>query len=180
MKIAKRFVFVVLLLMMVLSLPSTAMAQTDEYGYNAQARMFLGTLDNWEAFLNGTPPTPFNWDDKGVIFIKRRWDILFDPMIQGNPPSSPGAWEQSESWEYLTGDQLGWTWHLNLAVVYSPETPIPGAIKLTPKDMGFTGFYCVLQEEWLIGPQGERTDIQDFSLESDVINKVLKFKGRKQ
>lgn len=179
MKTCKRFGFIVLLLMMVLSFPRITAANTNEYGYNAQARTFKGTLDNWEDFLSGTPPTPFDWHDKGVIFIARKWDKLFDPMIQGNPPSGAGAWEQSESWEYLTDKNLGWTSHSIIKVVYSPDAPIPGAIELTPDEIGFTGFYCVSLKEWLVGPQGERTDIQNSSLKSYQIKKVLKYKGCK-
>jgi len=174
----RKFLFIFLLLVMVLSFPSIASAQTNEYGYNAQARTFKGTLDNWEAFMKGLPPTPFDWKETDTVIIERKWDELFDPMIQGNLPSGAGAWEKSEAWEYLSGDQLGWTWHQSLVVVYSPNTPIPGAIVLTPDEMGFTGFYCVVQKEWLVGPKGERTEIQDFSLKRDITKRILRIKGK--
>lgn len=173
----RRFCFIILLLVMLLSFPSVASARTNEYGYNAQARTFKGTLDNWEAFINGLPPTPFSWKETDIIFIERKWDKLFDPMLQGNLPSDIGAWEKADLWEYLSGDQLGWTWHQNLAVVYSPNKPIPGAIVLTPDEMGFTGFYCVVQKEWLVGPKGEKTEIQDFSLKRKIMKRALHYKA---
>lgn len=175
----KYFSFIVLFLVMAFSFPSVASAQTNEYGYNAQARTFKGTLNNWEAFINGLPPTPFNWKEKDVIFIDRKWDKLFDPMIQGNPPSGTGAWEKAELWEYLSGDQLGWTWHLSLAAVYSPDTPIPGAIVLTSEEMGVTGFYGVEQKEWLVGPKGEKTVLQDSLLNPNIIKRALNVQGWK-
>ncbi|WP_407313008.1 hypothetical protein [Desulfosporosinus sp. SB140] len=178
----KRIVlFLGLLLIAMVSFPSVASARTDEYGYNAEARTFKGTLDNWEIFIRGTgaDPIPFTWQDKGIVFIERKWDKRFDPMIQGNPPSSPGAWEKAELWEYLTDDQLGWTWHQTMEVVYSPNTPIPNAIALTPESMGFPGFYCVQQREWLTGPNGETIESQDFSLKNQLIKKALKGHGWK-
>ncbi|OLN32743.1 hypothetical protein DSOL_1189 [Desulfosporosinus metallidurans] len=45
-----------------------------------------------------------------------------------------------------------------LEIVYSPNIPIPGAILIPMEDMGgFTGFYLVEQDEWLTGPNGEKT-----------------------
>ena len=177
MKANRNFLFIVLLLVMLFSFPSIASARTNEYGYNAQARTFKGTLNNWEAFINGLPWTPFSWKETDIVFIKRKWDKLFDPMMQGNLPSGPGAWEKADLWEYLSGEQLGWTWHQTLAVVYSPKKPIPGAIVLTPDEMGFVGFYCVIQKEWLVGPNGEKTEIQDFSLKRKLIKRALNHKA---
>lgn len=177
MKVNRKFLFIVLLLVMVFSFPSVASAHTDEYGYNAQARTFKGTLDNWEALMQGIPPTPFHWKDTDTTFIERKWDKLFDPMLHGDLPLGAGAWQKAKLWEHLSGDQLGWTWHLNLTVVYSPNTPIPGAIELTPEEMGITGFYCVVQKEWLVGPNGEKTEIQDFSLKRNIIKRALHGKG---
>jgi hypothetical protein len=176
MKAKSKFLFIVLILsMLVVAFPGAAFAQTDQYGYDAQARTFKGTLDNWEAFLDGLPPTPFSWKQTDTVFIERNWDKLFDPMVQGNPPSAPGAWEKANLWEYLSGDQLGWTWHQELGVVYSPNTPIPGATALTPEEILFTGFYLVKDDEWLEGPNGEKTIVQDFLIDKGVIKKALKF-----
>lgn len=179
MKAQRKYLFIVILFIMVFSFPSIASAKTDEYGYNAHARSFKGTLANWEAFLQGKPPTPFDWNATDVIFIERKWDKLFDPMIQGNPPSAAGAWQKADLWEYLSGDQLGWTWHQALVVVYSPNIPIPDAIELTPEEMGFTGFYLVVQKEWLVGPHGERTEIQDSTIKRNIIKRALFSKGWK-
>jgi hypothetical protein len=94
-------------------------------------------------------------------------------------PSGDGAWQKAELWEYLSGNQLGWTWHLNLEVVYSSNTPILDAIVLPPETMGgFTGFYLVEQKEWLVGPDGEKTVIQDFSVNRSTVKRALHF-GKK-
>jgi len=168
--------FLVLLLVMVFSFPGAALAQSDEYGYNAQARTYKGTLDNWDALLAGLPPTPFDPKGTDIVFVKRKWDKLFDPMIHLNLPSGAGAWQKAELWEYLSGNQLGWTWHLDLEVVYSPNTPIPNAIVLSPETVGgFTGFYLVEQKEWLTGPNGEKTVIQDLSVKRRVVKRALHF-----
>ncbi|MDA8220132.1 MAG: hypothetical protein M0Z35_00130 [Desulfitobacterium hafniense] len=179
MKTRKKSLFMVLLLIIMFSFPSAASAQTDEYGYNAQARTFKGTLANWEAFMQGLPPTAFDCKATDVIFIERKWDKLFDPMIQGNLPSGAGAWQKVDLWEYLSSDKLGWTWHQALEVVYSPNIPIPNAIELTAVEMGATGFYCVVQKEWLIDPNGKRIEIQDFMLKRNIIKRALHGQGWK-
>lgn len=175
MKNKKKLTVLILLVVMFLSIPLTAFAAFDEYGYNPQARMFKGTMENWEAFFYGLPAAP--WDPKAmdVIFVERKWDKDFDPIITGNLPLAPGAWQRVKLWQYLSGDQLGWTWNLDLKVVYSPENPIPGALILTEKEMGITGFYCVTQEEWLTGPQGQKVIIQDLSINPGIVQKALKF-----
>lgn len=168
--------FMVLLLVMVVSFPGVAFAQTDGYGYNAQARTYKGTLDNWEALLSGLPPTPFDPKGTDIVFVKRKWNKLFDPMIHLSLPLGAGAWQKAELWEYLSGDQLGWTWHLNLEVVYSPNFSIPNAIVLPPETVGgFTGFYLVEQKEWLEGPAGEKTVIQNFSVKRIIVKRALHF-----
>lgn len=177
MKVKKKSILFVLIIVLFLSIPSIALAGFDDYGYNAKAKMFKGTMDNWEAFMRGLPPTP--WDTKvtDVVYVERKWDKLFDPLLQGQLPLGPGAWQKAKLWQHLSGDQLGWTWHLDLEVVYSPNNPIPGAIILTEQEMGISGFYCVRQEECLKGPNGEKTIIQDLSLKRNIINRALKFVG---
>ncbi|HBP66400.1 MAG TPA: hypothetical protein DD730_19600 [Desulfosporosinus sp.] len=174
MKAKGKCLFMVLLLVMVVSFPGVAFAQSDEYGYNAQARMYKGTLENWDAFLSGLPPAPFDPNGTNIIFVKRKWDKLFDPMVHLSLPSGSGAWQKAELWEYLSGDQLGWTWHLDLEVIYSPNTPILEAIVLEPETVGgFKGYYLVEQKEWLVGPDGEKTVIQDFSVSRSTIKRTL-------
>lgn len=171
-----KFLFLVLLVVMVVvAFPSAAFAKTDQYGYDAKARMFKGTLTNWEAFLEGSPPTPFDWKQTDTVFIERKWNKSFDPMIQGQPPSAPGAWQKAELWEYLSGNQLGWTWHQELGIVYSPNTPIPGAIPLSPEEIMFSGFYLVKNIEWLEGPNCEKNIVQDFLVNKKAIKKIHKF-----
>jgi len=188
MKAKGKWFFMLLLLIMVVSFPSIASAQSNEYGYNAQARTYNGTLDNWDAFLAGSPFTPFDPKGTGITFVKRKWDKLFDPMVNLSLPSGAGAWQKAELWEYLPGDQweglpgdqLGWTWHLDLDVVYSPNTSIPGAIVLPPEAVGgFTGFYLVEQNEWLVGPDGEKTVVQNFSINSSIVKRALHFGDKK-
>lgn len=168
----------ILLVLVLASIPGTAFASFDEYGYNAEGRMFKGTLDNWESFLDGAPAT--SWDPKAanIVFLERKWDKNFDPMVSGEPPVAPGAWQKAELWEYLSGDQLGWTWNLELEIVYSPYNPIPEAFEIPVKDIGFAGFYLVYSQEWLSGPKEEKVIIQEFSVKRNIISQALKLKNR--
>ncbi|MDP4159103.1 MAG: hypothetical protein Q8911_04960 [Bacillota bacterium] len=176
MKAKGKFLLIVLLLIIVISFPGVALAQFDNYGLDAEGRLYKGTLDNWDALIKGLPPFTYNPKGTDIIFVVRKWDNLFDPMLQGNRPAGTGAWQKVEQWEYLSGNQLGWTWHLDLEVVYSPENPIHGAIVLPPEVIGgFTGFYGVNYNEWLEGPRGEKTVINDFSINRSVIQKALHF-----
>lgn len=175
MKAKRKFLFIVLLLIMVLSFPGVALAQFDEYGYNAEGRLYKGTLDNWDALLRGLPASPYDPAETGITYVDRKWDTLFDPMLHGSLPSGTGAWQKAELWQYLSGDQLGWTWHFDLEVVYSPNTPIPGAIELPPESIGGSGFYLILSNEWLEGQHGEKTLIQDLSINSGILQKALHF-----
>lgn len=178
MKVKGKCLFLVLILIILVSFPGVAIAQSDEYGYNAQARMFKGTLKNWEAFLSGSSPTPYDPNGTDIIFVQRKWNKLFDPMIHLEPPTGAGAWQKAQLWENYTGEKLGWTWHLNIELVYSPEVPIPGAIELPLEAVGFPGFYLVEQKEWLEGPNGEMTVIDDFSVNRGEVKRALHF-GRK-
>jgi len=49
--------------------------------------------------------------------------------------------------------------------------------------MGLAGFYCVVQKEWLIDPNGEKTetetDIEDFMLKRNIIKRALHGQGWK-
>lgn len=175
MNFKRKYLCIALLISMIITFPAIALAKTDQYGYDAQKRMFIGTLDNWEAFLEDSPPTSFDWNQTDTVFIERQWDKRFDPMIEGKPPSAPGAWQKVRLWEYLSGDQLGWTWHEEMTIVYSPNKAIPGAIALTPEEILFTGFYVVNDKEWLAGPNGEITIEQNLSVKREVFKKVLKF-----
>ncbi|KJR48801.1 hypothetical protein UF75_0852 [Desulfosporosinus sp. I2] len=175
MKAKGKFLFMVLLLVMLVSFPGVALAQFDDYGYNAEGRLFKGTLDNWEALMMGLPSSPHELNELDTVYVNRQWDKLFDPMIEGSPPSGPGAWQKAELWEYFSGNQLGWTWHLNLEVVYSPNNPIPGAIVLEPEATGFIGFYCVDYYEWMEGPDGEKNVIANLSINRSIIQRALHF-----
>lgn len=170
----KKVLFIGLILLTMVIFPGTAFAKADQYGYDAQNRSFKGTLDNWEAFLRGLPPTPFSWQQKDTDFIERKWDKLFDPMIHGQPPQKPGAWQKAKAWRYLSGDQLGWTWHLELEIVYSPNTPISGARVVPEEEVGITGFYFVQYNEWLTDPHGKKTVIQNLQVDRKEIIKALK------
>jgi hypothetical protein len=173
-KVKRRLLYpVLLLLIMILSIPGIAYAEFDEYGYNAQARMFIGTLENWEALLQGLPPEPFNPKETDIVFVERKWNKLFDPMIHFNPPLGAGAWQKARLWKYLSGDQLGWTWHQDIEVVYSPDHPIPGAFEIPQEAMGLAGFYCTVQKEYLQGPNRQKIVIQDFCVKKSVVIKAI-------
>lgn len=58
-------------------------------------------------------------------------------------------------------------------MVYSPNQPIPGAMKLTEHEMGIPGFYCAHFKEWVTGPKGQKVTLEDLSVDSDIIEKAL-------
>lgn len=173
MKGKKRLIPLALLVLIFSFIPLGAFAAFDDYGYNPQGRVFKGTLDNWEAFIHNQPAA--SWDPKAtdVIFLERKWDKRFEPMLTGNMPF-PGAWQRAKLWQYLSGEQTGWTWRQELEVVYSPNQPITGAMELTENEMGIPGFYCVTLKEWLTGPKGQKVIIEDLSVNSGIIQKALK------
>lgn len=170
----KKILVIILSLVMILSIPSMALAAFDDYGFNANARMFKGTMDNWEAYIRGLPSTPWESNQLDVIYVERKWDKLFDPVMYHQLPLGPGAWQKVNVWQQLSGEQQGWTWHLDLEVVYSPNAPIPGAIALSVEEMGLLGFYCVKQVEWLKGPNGQKNYIQNLEIKNNIIKKALK------
>lgn len=177
---AKGILLFMLIFVLIMSFPGVAAAQFDEYGFNAEGRVYKGTLDNWELFLRGLPPSPYNLKETDTLFVERKWDKRFDPVIYGNLPLGDGAWQRVELWENLSGEQLGWTWHMDLDIVYSPNMPISGAIELTPEEIRFWGFYLVKQTEWLEGPHGEKTTLQDFSVNPSIVNKALHLGSKEQ
>ena len=178
MKLKKWHILIALLLFTVFSFPNVAVAQPDQYGYNAMARTFSGTLDNWESIFAGSPPTPFDWNQKDTTFIVRKWDKKFDPVLKGETPLAAGAWEWSLDWEHMSGDLPGWTRHRFLEMVYSPNVAIPGAKVIPVESVGVPGFYLVRQIEWSTGPNGEHQVNMNFSVRNDVIKTALNLSGK--
>ncbi|RNC63169.1 MAG: hypothetical protein AWM53_01555 [Candidatus Dichloromethanomonas elyunquensis] len=177
MSVTKKSVFLLLLLLLVFCIPNVAFAGYDDYGLNKEGRIFIGTMDNWEAYLRSLPPVAVDPNCTDTMFVERKWDKLFDPMMVNHClPLGPGAWQKVKIWQSLTGEQQGWTYHLELEVIYSPNTPIKGAIEIPTEAMGgFSDFYCVEQIEWLTGPHGEKTVSQDLTLKQKAIQQALKF-----
>ncbi len=175
----KKFIISVLFLVMLFCVPNVALAQDgdngfDEYGLNAKAKIFIGTLENWDNYYYGLPAIPYNFKSLDTLYIERKWDKLFAPMIYYNPPLGTGAWQQIKGWEYLSGDQLGWTYNLQMFIIYSPNVPIEGAIAVPIEEIGYSGFYFTEQQEWLDGPHGEKIVFQDFVFKPN-IHKFLNF-----
>lgn len=173
MKSKKRLIPFVLFVLTFSFIPLGAFAAFDDYGYNPQGRSFKGTLDNWEAFIHNQPAAAWDPEATDVMFLERKWDKRFAPMLTGEIPLQ-GAWQRAKLWQYLSGEQAGWTWRQELEVVYSPNQPIPGAMELTENEMGIPGFYCVKFKEWVTGPKGQKVTIEDLSVDSGIIQKALK------
>lgn len=93
-------------------------------------------------------------------------------MMSGQLPAS-GAWQKAKLWEYLSGDQLGCTWHLEFKMVYSPDKPIPGADEV--EDMGVPGFYFVDYDEWISGPKGKKLKADEQEVRSTTVKPSINF-----
>jgi len=134
-------------------------------------------MENWEAFMTAMPAVPWEPNQSNVQYVERKWNNLFDPTIYYNEPLGPGAWQKVHAWENLSGEQAGWTWNLDLYIVYSPYQVIPDAMYLPAEAMGgIDGFYCTTYEEWLKGPNDEKVIIEDLyiSLKNKIINLALR------
>lgn len=147
----------VLALIFFLILPCSAYAASfDEYGTNENACIFVGTLENWDGYLFGQPPQPYDPNQTNTIFLIRKWSKSFDDAIFQGEPWVDGAWCKSYLYQHLSGNQEGWTWHNLMRLEYS-STPIEGAI---PVD-GIPNLYLVTYIEWLTDPDGNETVLID-------------------
>lgn len=151
----------ILVFLMLFTIPSTAFAKPDDYGYNENARIFVGTFENWENFIYGLPASPADTDAKDVLFLVRKWDKGFDDYVFKGLPPVDGAWQQAHFYRYLPGDQLGWTWNWNMKIVYSSR-PIEDAVALSAMEMGIEGFYLIQDKTWLTDPDGNETIVSEF------------------
>ncbi len=168
MKFKFLWVFLVLVL---LCAPATAFAASgfDDYGYNEKARLFIGTFDNWEAFIYGQPALPaVNPSATDVLFVERYWNQSFDnTMFHGKDPVD-GAYCASNFHMNLSGDQLGWVWHEFFIFTYASR-PIDGALAIP--DM--PGFYMITDRVWLTDQNGNETEISNMQATF-----LEKYKGR--
>ncbi len=173
----KKRLALVLIVLTFLVIPTVTYAKFDEYGYDAKKCLFIGTFDNWEAFMYGLPPFPAaDPAAADVLFVTRNWSKDFDKgMFQGKPMKD-GAWCSSSFYENLSGDQLGWTWHNLFIFVYSSASVEDGI----PIE-GMPDFYFIKDKTWLTDPSGQEIIISDsqapfldkaFDKQKDKLNKI--------
>ncbi len=93
------------------SVPRLGAPGFDAYGFNDRLNLFVGTFENWEAFIYGEPPLP-QADPRAldVMFVVRKWDKAWDEAMMHNGTPKNGMWCTSYFWTNLSGDQLGWKW----------------------------------------------------------------------
>ncbi|KJS84219.1 MAG: hypothetical protein JM58_11410 [Peptococcaceae bacterium BICA1-8] len=149
---------IISLLMVIVLLPSAAFASFNEYGYNAEANIFNGTLENWDNFLFDNPVTPYDQNAKDVQFLVRKWSIDFDNAMFNGQTWVEGAWQQAHMYTYLSGEQLGWTHNTMFKMVYSSK-PITGALEIPITDQ--VSLWLIQYKEWLINPLGNEIQISD-------------------
>ncbi|MFZ5944176.1 MAG: hypothetical protein ACOYVD_08710 [Bacillota bacterium] len=152
----KKLVFCLcaLLVLIFLLIPGTVFAAFDEYGYNETACIFNGSFENWENFVYGLPSAPVDWETKNVQFLVRKWSKDFDQAMFHGMPWKDGAWQMAHFYQYLSGEQEGWTWNWDFKIVFS-AVPVAGAI-----DTG-GNFWLIQSKTWLLGPQGEEIEVPD-------------------
>ncbi|KJS20360.1 MAG: hypothetical protein VR72_15025 [Clostridiaceae bacterium BRH_c20a] len=149
---------IVILLMVILLLPSAAFASFDEYGYNAEANIFNGTLENWDNFIFGNPASPYDQNGTDVEFLVRKWSKGFDNAMFNGQPWVDGAWQQAHMYTYLSGEQLGWTHNTMFKMVYSSK-PITGALEIPITEN--VSLWLIQYKEWFIDPIGNEIEITD-------------------
>lgn len=147
------------ILVFMLIFTSSAFAKFDEYGYNAKACNFKGTMANWENFVYGRPAEPAEMGQLNVQYLDRKWSKDFDEMMFRGGEFVNGAWQKAHMYEYLSGEQLGWSRHESFKMVYS-STPVEGAMAVDE----MPGFYIIEYKAWLEDPQGN--EIIDFNFHS--------------
>ncbi|MDD4048450.1 MAG: hypothetical protein PHI90_06450 [Clostridia bacterium] len=141
----------------------------DEYGYNENARLFVGTFDNWEAFIYGQPSLPpVEPSATDVLFITRNWNKSFDDAMFHDKPLKDGAWCSSLFHTNLSGAQLGWTSYEYFFYIYS-SVPIPNSIPIVE----MPGFYIIVQKSWLTDPFGNVMILSEHLTDLSQINKDI-------
>jgi len=103
---------VMLLLVSVLTLPSVAVAAGgfDQYGYNYQARVFVGKADGVDRNLDGTV-----WGDPTYAsdHLVMKWSKAWDDARFHGAAWTPDAWVTNE-WNGMAQDGSGWTEHVKV------------------------------------------------------------------
>lgn len=146
-----------ILILMLLCAPSAAYATFNDYGYNAKACIFNGTLENWDNFIFNRPVSPVDLNAKDTMFLVRKWNSSFDKgMFQGKPLVD-GSWQIAHLYQYLSGDMSGWTWNWTFKMVYSSKY-IPGAIVIDE----MPNFYIIQNNTWYTDPQGNEIPISEY------------------
>ena len=153
-----------LLIIALLCAPAAAFGYTlDEYGLDLDAGLFVGTLDNWDNFFYGQPPSPpVDPSATDVLFMERQWNKSFGNMMFGDGMPADGAYCATNAHMNLSGDQLGWTSHEFFTFAFAFE-PIAGAMPIE----GMPGFYFITYRVWMTDPAGNETVISEFDATFD-------------
>jgi len=149
---------IITLLVVLVLLPSAAFAGFDDYGYNAKANIFNGTLENWDNFIFGLPASSYDKNATDVEFLVRKWSKGFDGAMFNGQPWVDGAWQQAHMYTYLSGENLGWTYNTMFKMVYSSK-PVTGALEIPIAED--VNLWLVQYKEWLVDDQGKEIEITE-------------------
>ncbi len=99
-----------------LAVASFAAGGFDQYGYNYQARVFVGAADGVDKNLDGTV-----WGDPTYAndHLVMKWSKAWDDARFNGAPWTPGAWEDNE-WNGKVSGGSGYSEHYKIVWV-GPE-----------------------------------------------------------
>ena len=102
--------------LLVSAVPALAAGGFDQFGYNYQARVFVGKADGVDRNLDGTV-----WGDSTYAndHLVMKWSKGWDDARFNGAAWGPDAWEDNE-WSGMNPDGSGWTEHVKIVWV-GPE-----------------------------------------------------------
>ena len=149
-------------------LPGVALAGFDEYGYDFNRNLFVGTLENWDAYIYGESPAPVPpGDTPGTIFLARKWDKKFEDSFFYGKPWKNGAWLATYGYMHLDGEQEGSLWQAYF--IYSIMSKPPAGAVPVP---GLPDAYFIIYKEWVTAPDGNETILAEAKLPLPALEKI--------
>ena len=129
---AKLIVVLLTLLILPIMFVCAAGGGLDQFGYNYQARVFVGKADGVDRVLDGAVwGDPTYADDHLVMKWSKAWD---DARFNGQP-WTPDAWEDNE-WNGASPGGSGEVWHYKIIWVGEPSWDLTGTWEYTYHYLG--------------------------------------------
>ncbi len=108
-----RHVGILLAIVAIVALPVVAKGGFDQYGYNYNARIFVGKADGVDRVLDGAV-----WGDPTYAndHLVMKWSKAWDDARFNKAPWTPAAWETNE-WNGQVPGGSGEVWHYKIVWV---------------------------------------------------------------